>query len=419
MDDPEKRPQFGNRHLLDKNDTFQHNAWDNVQWNDEQKAKAEEKVNEQMSKLISEERQKELQSTADKSWDAFYSIHQNRFFKDRHWLFTEFPELAPNLDQEKTTNEETNPSKQIDNSSNPDSNPENILKQTELLTIKDKSTENDSKDFENQGKRLEDTSAKSSNSEILESVTSETALKHSTSNGESSNSKILESVTSKTASKNLTSNCSNFESLGSISLTSCSEIVRKKNILEIGCGVGNSIFPILQYSKDPNLFVYGCDFSSTAIDVLKQSKHYDTARCNAFVCDITQEDWRAPFEFESLDIVIIIFVLSAIHPDKVTSVINKVYKYLRPGGLAVFRDYGRYDMAQLRFKPGQCLRKNFYAKGDGTFVYYFTKEEVGELFTKAGFTQVQLLEDKRLQVNRGKRIEMYRVWIQGKFRKPE
>ena len=55
-------------------------------------------------------------------------------------------------------------------------------------------------------------------------------------------------------------------------------------ILEIGCGVGNTIFPLLETNDDAGLFVYGADFSATAIDIVQQHKDYDTKRL-VFVCN--------------------------------------------------------------------------------------------------------------------------------------
>lgn len=56
----------------------------------------------------------------------------------------------------------------------------------------------------------------------------------------------------------------------------CQETV--KNILEIGCGVGNSVFPIVEHCKKDNVFVYGCDFSENAVNILKEHEEYNPDR---------------------------------------------------------------------------------------------------------------------------------------------
>ncbi|XP_035252850.1 tRNA N(3)-methylcytidine methyltransferase METTL2 [Anguilla anguilla] len=343
-----KRPQFGTRFLKDPRQVFQHNAWDNVEWTEEQEVAARKKVLEN-SQPLPLEKQEEFDSRANEYWNDFYKIHENRFFKDRHWLFTEFPELAPNCRQY--------PSSQTG-------------------------------DAAEQGPNY------------VQHLSSQTGGADKGTRGTSSGVA--------TPAQTDASPVANGDFPGSSS---------SYRILEVGCGVGNTVFPILKTNNDPGLFVYCCDFSSTAVDLVKSNAEYDPARCFAFVHDLSEETAPFPVPPGSLDVIVLIFVLSALHPDKMQASIRRLAELLKPGGVLLLRDYGRYDMAQLRFKKGRCLSENFYVRGDGTRVFFFTQDELHDMFTLAGLEKVQNLVDRRLQVNRGKQLTMYRVWIQCKYRK--
>ncbi|XP_026172395.1 tRNA N(3)-cytidine methyltransferase METTL6 [Mastacembelus armatus] len=200
-------------------------------------------------------------------------------------------------------------------------------------------------------------------------------------------------------------------------LKACREFESQRLVLlEAGCGVGNCIFPLLD--DDLNIFVYACDFSPRAVEFVKQNPLYCPERCSAFQCDLTQNDLRENVPEDSVDVVTLIFVLSAIHPDKMKLVLQNINRVLRPGGVVLFRDYGLYDHAMLRFKTGSKLGENFYVRQDGTRSFFFSKEFLAELFEDSGFQCVANNYVLRETVNKKEGLCVPRVFLQSKFTRP-
>lgn len=60
--------------------------------------------------------------------------------------------------------------------------------------------------------------------------------------------------------------------------------------------------------------------------ISQQNSLYDAKRCKVFLCDLTKDDLVENVPLESVDVVMLIFVLSAIHPEKMHLVLHNIYK---------------------------------------------------------------------------------------------
>ncbi|KAJ4167681.1 hypothetical protein NW754_011499 [Fusarium falciforme] len=227
-----------------------------------------------------------------------------------------------------------------------------------------------------------------------------------------------------------------------------------KVLLEIGAGAGNTAFPILANNKNPELKIHACDYSKTAVEVIRNHEEYDPKSIQADVWDVTSDSLPPGLEEGSVDVAVLIFIFSALSPDQWPKAVSNVHRVLKPGGLVCFRDYGRGDLAQVRFRKGRYLDENFYIRGDGTRVYFFDKDQLADIWSgKAkelaalqepsplaapaaesadGVAEAEEAEteteiprfeienlgvDRRLLVNRASKLKMYRCWLQGRFRK--
>lgn len=65
---------------------------------------------------------------------------------------------------------------------------------------------------------------------------------------------------------------------------------------------------------------YACDFSPSAVEILRSHPMHKAGRVHAFVADLTADDLASNVPEASIDFCTLIFVLSAIDPSKMPQV---------------------------------------------------------------------------------------------------
>jgi len=185
-------------------------------------------------------------------------------------------------------------------------------------------------------------------------------------------------------------------------------------VAELGCGTGSTIFPLLK--SNPLLRFYAVDFAKSALQLIEDHPNYDENLITIVQADLTRDALDSSIPPASVDIVTLIFVLSAMTPQQMDYAITNVFTILKPGGLVLFRDYVAEDVVcRDRFSQINRLDDRLFVRTDGTQSYFFQKSELEALFHRHNFQTLQLHHKDKEVVNRSTKQAFDRTWLQGTF----
>lgn len=160
---------------------------------------------------------------------------------------------------------------------------------------------------------------------------------------------------------------------------------KKIKILDLGCGTGAATW----YIAREGFSAYGIDNSKTAIKIAKERFKNENLECEFKVGDFIKLDYLDNF----FDCAVDVASLQHNRIENLRKVLDETFRTLKPGG-KIF--------SMVVSKRCKLLEKTNPCRGKG-FVYYFSKKEVMNLFSKFKNINIEITE----RTDRGNFISFY------------
>jgi hypothetical protein len=190
---------------------------------------------------------------------------------------------------------------------------------------------------------------------------------------------------------------------------------KSRLLMEVGCGYGCSIYPLLDSFPDLNFIA--TDYSATALDIFRRNRRFDSSRIFIQQWDVTLPCPVTALGERQIDAVLLVFALSAVHPSNHLTALRHLYHAIPIGSVILFRDYGVHDMTMYRHTIRHS--EHLFERSDGTLSFYFDLDSLLYLAQAASFSVLEMKYATVINRNRKSGVEMRRVFVHAVLRKSD